>query len=165
MGHTLSTKPYATYPWEWLTIISNYIRGQTKKGGRFCLNTVFYQPLPIAAIRPWRSHPEGGCLFLACWRHGQKGGQVHTSRSTSPWGCSVVLRVGEDRKRCPCSPDAFVWKSALLNITQFTSWIRETAQSWCLYSKGEIHWRKPEGKVESYNFMVEDFSPYCILLR
>lgn len=48
---------------------------------------------------------------------------------------------------------------------QLTGWIRETAQSCCLYAVREIQWRKAEVKVESYNFMVEDFSPYRMLLR
>lgn len=62
-------------------------------------------------------------------------------------------------------PNAFVQKFAFLRFTQLPGWIEETAQRCCLYSMSEIHWKKPEVKVESYNFMVEDFSPYRTLLR
>lgn len=48
---------------------------------------------------------------------------------------------------------------------QLAGWIRETAQSCCLYAMREIQWRKAGVKVESYNFMVENFSTYHMLLR
>lgn len=164
MDQTLSTKPLY-HILQRLAAISNYNKWSDQGGERFCFNTEFYQTLLITAKglgfhslrKSVSSLPaEGMARKIVRDIH-------HVAWTTgAAQSCSGQVRTDHD---VPVTWMPLYGSLAFSGFIQFTSWIRETAQSCCLYSMSEIHWRKPEVKVDSYNFMVEDFSTYCILLR